>query len=233
MKPFLLLMTLPFFLISCGPKSQGDKIKEFVKEMNDSKKHDMVVIKAFAGPDGESVVVYDRMASCDLPGCQRSNYRAYNLDGYKKGNGESANKVVVFEDGSGLWYGRNGVLYDTKDSGQKDLEKVGSFIEKRNLDDFSSQLESDYGLSEKRSFEVAKLVSQFKRIKSKRGLTDRDMDRFSNELLGTTYKEAKEAFTTFIQGEGEDFEGLIDRASFKNDIDPEHMKEIMGEFMFN
>ena len=30
-------MTLPFFLISCGPKSQGDRIKEFVNEMNNFK----------------------------------------------------------------------------------------------------------------------------------------------------------------------------------------------------
>lgn len=232
MKP-ILLFVLPFFLLSCGPKSQGDKIKEFVKEMNDSKKHDMVVIKSFAGPDGESVVVYDRNATCDLQGCHRSNYRAYNLKDYKSGNGEGLYKTVVTEDGSGLWYGWDGVLYETKNNTQKDLEKMGSFIENKDINAFAFQLETDYGLSEKRSFEVAKTVSQFKKIKTKRALTDRDMDTFSNELLGTTYQKAKKAFTTYIQGTAEDFEGLIEKASIKNDIDPEHMKELMGEFTFN
>ena len=84
---FLLLIALSLLLGSCGPSSptgtKEDKIKAFIQEMNASDNYDMVVVKAYAGPDAESVVVYDRNSYCPESDCR---YRAYNLKDYVHGN---------------------------------------------------------------------------------------------------------------------------------------------------
>ena len=225
----VLLVALSLLLGACGQQPQEDKIKSFIQEMNASENYDMVVVKAYAGPDGESVVVYDQQSYCPEFDCR---YRAYNLKDYKPGNAFDVYNTVVVEDGRELWYGRqDGVLYESKNNSQKDLEKVGRYIEDQKLDGLASRLGADYGLSENRSLEIAKLVSQFKNLKSKRNITNKEMDHFSHKLLGLSYEKVKNALGEYIQGTPENFELLIHNASKINNVDPEHMKEIMGELI--
>ena len=92
----------------------------------------------------------------------------------------------------------------------------------------AANLENQFGLSEERSLEVAKLVSNVSKIKKNRGVTSRDLDAFSQKPLGFNVDEALKAYEKLAQGEGQNWEELMERAAQTNDISPESMKEIIS-----
>ncbi|MEE2744850.1 MAG: hypothetical protein VYD54_13130 [Bdellovibrionota bacterium] len=83
-------------------------------------------------------------------------------------------------------------------------------------------------MSENKSLEIDKLFSQFKKLRSKKKITEKNMNIFSNKLLGISYEKPKTAFGEYVQGAPESFEYL---ASKINDIDLEHMTDVFGELI--
>ena len=95
------------------------------------------------------------------------------------------------------------------------------------------ELVSNYGFSEERGQKIAQTFSTFKRIQKSRNLTDKDLNSFSELLLGSSYNTAKEAITSLAQGEAEGFESLVEKASAHNSVSPEGMKAVINSMIVN
>jgi len=121
-----------------------------------------------------------------------------------------------------------GMIFEERNSTNKDLELIGSFLEKKNLQVKAASLEAKFGLSQERSLEVAKLVRNVSEIRKNRGVTSKDLDAFSQKLLGFNVDKALKAYEKLAQGEGQSWEALMEKAAQTNDISPESMKEIIS-----
>ena len=86
----------------------------------------------------------------------------------------------------------------------------------------------DFGLSEKRSGNVAKLVLNWKRISKNRSMSNADADAFSKSLIGVNINEATHAFKKSLEGDKASFEGLIEKAAKVNGTSPENMKSLLN-----
>ena len=61
-------------------------------------------------------------------------------------------------------------------------------------------------------------------------MTKKDKDILTEKLLGFDYQTGKDALAKVIAGEETDeLEGLFQKAANKNDIAPEHVKELIAE----
>ena len=124
----------------------------------------------------------------------------------------------------GYYTDSQGNLYESTVATAKDLEKMGGMAQSFKVLKDAEFYAAQYGLSESRSIEVAKMVSAFKQVSGSRSLTDADAESFSQELLGVSFGEVKSALT----GTASNLDALIEKAAEKNDISPEHMSEIIG-----
>ncbi len=112
----------------------------------------------------------------------------------------------------------------------KDLEKIAAINERQHRKNYEEHIIEAYGLSEGRATEVAKVVLGYKKLKAKRSLTKRDKDILTEKLLGFDYETGKDALAKVISGEdSEEIEDLFQKAADKNDIAPEHVKELIAE----
>lgn len=130
-----------------------------------------------------------------------------------------------------LYHGSNGWIFEETEEDSKDLEAIGADLEADDLVEKSEIIASDYGLSEERSMKIARLHNTYEKISSKRSLTNADRDIFSKEILGVDYSKAKSALESHIQGDSNKMDTLLEEASEMNEISPEHMTELLGEFL--
>ena len=115
----------------------------------------------------------------------------------------------------------------------KDLESMGALLENKSSKALGDVLVNNYGFSEERGQKIAKTFSTFKRIQKSRNLTEKDMNAFSNMILGSDYTSAKEAFTSLAEGDMESFDNLIEKAAAHNNVSPEGMKAVVNNMIFN
>ena len=116
----------------------------------------------------------------------------------------------------------------------KDLEKIAAIKEGQHRKNYEEYIVEAYGLSESRASEVSKVVFGYKKLKSKRSLTKRDKNILTEKLLGFDYDTGKQALAKVISGEKSDeIEELFQKAANKNDIAPEHVKELIAEVFLN
>ncbi|TDJ06065.1 MAG: hypothetical protein E2O68_05525 [Deltaproteobacteria bacterium] len=118
-------------------------------------------------------------------------------------------------------------------SGKKDLEKLGSEFEAMEYADIQDHLSSNFGMADDRAHKVAKIVGSYKKIQNKRALTDREMNTFSKQVFGFNYNLGMDAVSKHIQGDSSEMDTLIDQAAEKNEISPEAVKELVGEYLLN
>ena len=124
-------------------------------------------------------------------------------------------------------------VFSEQSNFSKDLEAMGALIEKRSSESLGNLLVSNYGFSEERGQKIAKTFSTFKRVQKSRNLTEKDMNAFSEMILGSGYKSAKEAFTSLAEGDFESFDNLIEKAATHNNVSPEGMKAVVNNMIFN
>jgi len=124
-----------------------------------------------------------------------------------------------FEQGSGK-------LFSVATPSNKDLETLGAKIEVRGSEELGEKLVADYGLSEQRAQKVARTINAYQRITSKRSLTEREQNSYSQELLGVDYKKAKNAIM-----QGENFDQLMEDAAEKNGTSPEQVSAIIRDMI--
>jgi len=112
----------------------------------------------------------------------------------------------------------------------KDLEKIAALTERKHLQNFQDYVTGEYGLSEKRAKEVSKMIFGYNKIKAKRSLTEKDKNLLTQKLLGFSYETGKKALGQMIAGESSgEIEDLFQKAADKNNIDPEHVKILIGD----
>ncbi len=141
--------------------------------------------------------------------------------------------INLTKQGDDYKYSNNGVemIFAQDAEGGKDLEAVGARIETANVADLSERLVSNYGLSTERAQEVAKLSSSYNKLSSKRSLTETEMNKFSQELVGMNYFAAQSAMEKHFQGDSKEYNSLLQKAANKNGVDPEQVSSIMGELL--
>ena len=122
-----------------------------------------------------------------------------------------------------------GNLFEEDTPTLKDLEKVGALMEGLKIENRSNSLVENFGLSESRAYEVAKLTFFYEKIKRKRALSGRDADLVYKKILGSSYLEIKKAYNELLQGDKRGFDDALQLAAEVNQIDPESMFEIIQE----
>jgi hypothetical protein len=117
----------------------------------------------------------------------------------------------------------NWELYSENSSGPKDLEAIGANLEGQTAEKLGDKLTTEFGLSADRARAVAKNILAYNKISSKRSLTNREKNFFSNELLGTNFDQVMDSFSS-----GEGMEDLLDRAAEVNGTTPEQVSTIIN-----
>ncbi len=90
---------------------------------------------------------------------------------------------------------------------------------------------SEYGLSEKRGNNMAKLLKNYNQLNKKRTLTETDQDIFATKALGVNAKDVQKAMKSYQEGSFDDISDIISKAAMINDITPEHMESILREYL--
>lgn len=139
-----------------------------------------------------------------------------------------------------IWQENEGELPDPPDFGfeeiatySKDLEKIGAINEEVLNEIIAEKLSSEFGLNEKRSYEISRLLVNWKRIMNRRAVTESDSSLFLNEVLGSSYSEVVDAITNAMNGDDSKYSVLIEKAARVNNVDPEHMNDIISEIFMN
>lgn len=111
----------------------------------------------------------------------------------------------------------------------KDLEKIGAARESIDAEKYATFLGENYGLSENRAQTISKYLLSYRKLASMRDLTAREKDLLTHEILGFGFKKGKDALENHLQGDQNALDDLILQAADKNEISPEHIKELFGE----
>ena len=151
-------------------------------------------------------------------------------------NGDLTNLIPLYHVGyyPNSFYvdaGRN--QYSEETTIKKDLESLGANKESLDNEELSYNLEENYGLSEERAASVAKITSSFKKIQNKRSLTSKEMNIYTQKVLGVNYDAGKKALEAHIQGDSADMEAMMERAADVNGTSPEAVTELVGEYLLN
>ena len=123
----------------------------------------------------------------------------------------------------------NGVMFEEGRPVSKDLEKWGALLEKGEHKVFQSILVNQFGFSEKRSFDISKILLDVKKIKERRSLTKLDLENLSLILFGVPFKNLKKSY---VEGSKEERDELLFKVSKFNQTDPESIKNIL-KFAFS
>ena len=118
----------------------------------------------------------------------------------------------------------NWELYAESSQSIKDLEALGANLENETTETLGEKLVTKYGLSTDRADAVAKNIYAYNRLTSKRSLTDREKNFFSNELLGADYDLVVDSFSS-----GEGVDELLEQAADVNGTSPEQVGAIINE----
>ncbi len=221
--------------------------EQFAKEINGSDlKFKYTLVKS--DTLREDYAVFECSGKCSGLG----RYRAINLKNYVPGtiydeyrsDGTSArshlrstnSKHLNFFDldyvGDGVYQDYStGALFEKTQGSSKDLAKLAAIKEDYKVAAQAKNLSSRFGLSKQRGIEIAKLNSHWKKA-SKKSMTRAEIDGYSTELLGFSMSKGIEAFNEAIEGNADKLDNLLDKASDKNGITPEHAEKIMVK-MFN
>lgn len=251
-----LLVLSTLLLVSCGPSGGGggvyypptDRVDAFVQLLNDQSLYDSHFY-LMKHPDQtlteDFVVVYS----------DDTGYVAYDIRNYISGDSWSTystyadyQEVYIHDvtydpyldeyfytgfaynnDLFGTYAGE--FVFEEAEGKTKDLQKVGAIKEAYEVSKIAEALSAEYGLSEERGMKIAKMTSDWKKLKGSRALTDADADQFSKELLGVSIAQAEKAYKSFVEGDEAGMKDLIDVASKVNDITPEHTNELINELL--
>ena len=171
---------------------------------------------------------------------QKGWYRAINLNDYNNNQENEwdffqANQIKVVPSNSyhGSFTDIYGNIYEEGAIYPKDLEKQGHFIEKINIHHMANNLSENFGLSEKRSFEVSRFLYQMEKIRTKRAMENKDLERLSQNLLGIPFENLKKEFEKIENGQFDRIDDLIKKASIKNGLQPEDLKILFKNLLID
>ncbi|MFI5390081.1 MAG: hypothetical protein ACHQYQ_01875 [Bacteriovoracales bacterium] len=206
-----------------------DYANEFVDNLsNDPAAFDSFFLeKTYTVRGGGWILVEDdfgEIRAVDIYSLVRDHY-SYDLDYFT-----DYSKPVDYIGGD-VWEDYDGHLYEEGVTPKKDVEKIAAGLEKLKVEAMGESFSERFGLSEERGVQVAKLVSNWKKISNIRSLSEKDADAFSQKLLGFNLNSGIKAMDEFNTGNTKSLESLVATAAKTNGVSPEQMNEIISEFM--
>lgn len=120
-----------------------------------------------------------------------------------------------------------GVTFEETSASSKDLQKLAAVKQELSVQKSAKNLKAEFGLSDSRSREVARLAVQLSNT-NRKSMTDKDYDAFSKELLGTSIGKFQSAMKAAKEGNTASMNSIIDTAAKVNGVGPEHMNQIMN-----
>jgi hypothetical protein len=239
----LLKIVLAFALISvtgCGGGGNGSGgtstggvyltheqlAREFVHRLNLDAGYDVDLVKSNTY-QYDYVVVYDY----DL-----GTYDAYNIGNFSPGQNIfswlRSNEYKFYYDLTPIgfnqyqdWY--TGIIFEKTAPSPKDRMTLAALEEGLQVKKASDTLVAQFGLSQERSQEVAKLAMVWKKTPKER-MTNADHDRFAQEILGHSLTDYKNAIDKKGQGKGSELKELIASTAELNGVSPEQMNGIIS-----
>jgi hypothetical protein len=199
---------------------------EFVRRMNIDLGYDLELVKTNTY-QYDYVVVYD----WDL-----GSYDAYYLGTYNPGeslwNYLDSNDWRFYYDLIAL--GGNeyedvltGTIFEKVTPSNKDRLKMAALEETLMIKKGSETLQADFGLSQERAFEVAKLAVAWQKTPKER-MSDVDHDRFATDVLGHSITEYQRAVQQKQSGDSAELKRLVADTAVVNGVTPEQANQIIG-----
>ena len=202
---------------------------DFVYRLNVDLGYDVSLAKTYT-EQTDYIVVYDY----DL-----GTYDAYDLRYYNPGE-DIYNYLVNYD--SNFYYdltplGGNlyedfwtGIQFSQTAMNNHDRMKAAALVEALEVQKATEVLTSEFGLSQDRSQEIARLAVSLAKA-DKDAMTDADYDEFAQEVLGQSMTEFKSAIEAKVNGDDSAFEQAMAVAADKNNVTSEHMSEIANMLM--
>ena len=69
------------------------------------------------------------------------------------------------------------------------------------------------------------------KIRNKRALKNEDIDRLSQNLLGIPFIDIKKELKNIENGQLNNIDSLVDKASIKNGLEPEDLKRLLEQIL--
>lgn len=138
--------------------------------------------------------------------------------------------IVPVERSRNIYVG-GGYIFQQGGTFMKDLELLGALVEKQEVNALGEALAADYGLSESRGIEVARVLKDMNELQTKRSLTNTDKSAFSNEILGVDFPALEKAIKDKNEGKTEPLDALLQKAADTNETSPENMRSIFNKLL--
>jgi hypothetical protein len=138
------------------------------------------------------------------------------------------NEIPVHSVGNGYYESNNGTLFEKGEGNPKDLLAMTERAEQVSNQIAAGVIAHDFGLSEERSEEIALLANEWRQLKNLRTMTDADVEKFSQPILGFNISTAAKAVQS---GDTETVDALIEKAAETNDTTPENIRGLMVKFI--
>ncbi len=136
----------------------------------------------------------------------------------------------MFRYSSSYVHKETGLNFEKTQASPKDLAKVAAISEALEIERKGHLLSKNFGLSLARANEVVRLAKHWEHSAQK-GMTKKEVDQFSKELLGFSFSKGYQAVKKAINGDAKDLDKLIEKASAYNNITPEHSVKLFNKLL--
>ncbi|MES2856292.1 MAG: hypothetical protein V4692_10540 [Bdellovibrionota bacterium] len=171
-------------------------------------------------------------------------YSAYFLGTYD--SGENVADYLASYKRHGGWYVRldqnsmtgiytdsaTGTVFEEVTSTTKDLAKLAALKQGVQLEVSAEALRAEFGLSERRSRQLARLAIKLAE-RSAKSMSDADYDGFVKEVLGASASEVSTAMQSAAIGNSQPMNALVDKAASVNGVGREHINQILSNLFAN
>ncbi|GEM_PF-5727010 len=127
------------------------------------------------------------------------------------------------------YYTGGGFRFDNTSTQSKDLETLAALKEDVAEKFMAYKLKSEFSLSANRALELAKLAGRYQKLENARELTTSEKDKFALDALGVSYSQIENAVKGKAQGDDNEYESLLRKASEVNNTTPEQIGRFFNE----
>ncbi|CAN5950677.1 unnamed protein product [Sphagnum jensenii] len=189
---------------------------------------------------GDNTTAYNSGYNTGYNGSYNTGYSNGQTDGYNQGYADGNNDKTSYNDGynSGYndgYYDATGLTSSELASSMKDLDKAQALVQGFNLQNTAGLIAAQFGLSQDRAVEIAKMATAFNQLSQTRSITDADADAFTKQVVGVSIQDMKDAESAMMQfGNQAPLNTVLDTAAQTNGTTSENMRAIMNQlFIFN
>ncbi len=121
------------------------------------------------------------------------------------------------------------MVFEKTSVSPKDLQKAAALAEAFKVDQMSSSIAAQFGLSKDRSVVVAKMATAWNKLAKTRAVTDADADAFTKQLTGVSMSDMSKAEDAMRVGNMSPLNDVLSKAAAVNGTTSENMAAIMNQ----